>query len=298
MQHELLIAVLAGLGGMLGWGLADFFAKKTIDKVGDVASLAWGHIFGTTVLLIMLLYQVLVARQHIAFSSDAKTWLLLLLFGIGQATVYLFVYRGFGKGQIAVLNPIFASFSGLTALLSIVVFREQVSAYMIAGLAVLFIGIILISTDFASLRLRKISFSHIPGFNEVVLATFLAALWTLFWDRVVGGQDWLFYTFCMYTFMTITILVVARLQRIKMAVTQPSLWKFLFLIGLCETVAYLAISLGYSRTSQTSIVALLSGAFSLPVIVLARVFLKEKITTLQTIGSLVIVAGIMLLAVL
>jgi len=39
MQQELLIAVLAGLGGMFGWGFADFFAKKTIDEIGSVASL-------------------------------------------------------------------------------------------------------------------------------------------------------------------------------------------------------------------------------------------------------------------
>ena len=28
-------------GGMFGWGLADFFAKKTIDKIGDIQTLAW-----------------------------------------------------------------------------------------------------------------------------------------------------------------------------------------------------------------------------------------------------------------
>jgi len=33
MQTELLIAIIAGLGGMFGWGLADFFAKKTIDSI-------------------------------------------------------------------------------------------------------------------------------------------------------------------------------------------------------------------------------------------------------------------------
>ena len=38
MQSDLVIAVLAGFGGMLGWGFADFFAKKTIDEIGDVAS--------------------------------------------------------------------------------------------------------------------------------------------------------------------------------------------------------------------------------------------------------------------
>lgn len=297
MQNELIIAVSAGLGGMLGWGLADFFAKKTIDEIGDVLSLAWGHIFGSLVLIIIAAYRVFVLEQVFVLPRDIDVWLMLLVFGIVQATVYLFVYKGFGKGQIAVLNPIFASFSGLTAIMSILFFDEQVSSYILIGLAVIFIGILVISTDFGALRSKRVSYAHIPGFREVAMATLLAAFWTLFWDHFVGGQDWLIYTLAMYVFMTVVILVVAKAQGLKLRAVKSGAWKYLFLIGFCETIAYLAISLGYSETSFTSIVALLSGAFSLPTILLARLFLKERITGLQTLGGFVIVIGIMLLAI-
>lgn len=298
MQHELFIAVLAGLGGMLGWGFADFFAKKTIDEIGDIVSLAWGHVFGTIALLLMALYYLAVRGQQITVPHSFQTWFLLLLFGAVQATVYLLVYKGFGKGQVAVLNPVFASFSGLTAILSIVLFGEAVSGYLLLGLATLFIGILLISIDVQALASMHLSFSYIPGFREVGLATLLAALWTLFWGKFVGGKDWLSYALFMYIFMTFAILIVSKLYKIDLHVVKSSVWKYLVLIGLCETVAYLAISLGYSATLLTSIVALLSGAFSLPTILLARTFLKEKITATQTIGSLIIIAGIMLLSVL
>jgi len=52
--------------------------------------------------------------------------------------------------------------------------------------------------------------------------------------------------------------------------------KFLFLMGLGEAVAYLAISWGYSKTTLTGVVALVSGAFSVPTVVLAYTFLKER----------------------
>ena len=68
------------------------------------------------------------------------------------------------------------------------------------------------------------------------------------------------------------------------------------LIGCFEVGAYVLISLGYSLTTRTSVVALLSGAFSLPTIVLARAFLKERVTGLQTAGSAVVIFGIMLLS--
>jgi hypothetical protein len=35
MPHDLLIAIAAGLSGMLGWGFADFFAKTAIDRVSS-----------------------------------------------------------------------------------------------------------------------------------------------------------------------------------------------------------------------------------------------------------------------
>lgn len=298
MQTELLIAILAGLGGMLGWGLADFFAKKTIDQIGDVASLAWGHVFGTAVLLVAALYQFGVRGQRVAMPDDTQTWVLLLAFGVLQAVVYLFVYKGFGKGQVGILSPVFASFSGLTAFVSIVVFGEIVGGYVLLGLTTLFVGIVLINLDVRALRSRRLSFSRLPGFREVALATLLATVWTLGWDWFVGGQDWLSYTFFMYAAMTLAILLVAVVRRIDLFVVSRSMWKFLFLIGLCETAAYIAISIGYSATPRTSVVALLSGAFSLPTIILARLFLRERITLVQTLGSLIIIAGIMLLSVL
>lgn len=283
---------------MLGWGLADFFAKKTIDQVGDVVSLAWGHIFGTIVLVAMILFQFEVYSKRPALPSDFQTWLLLMLFGVGQAAVYLLVYKGFAKGLVGVLSPVFASFSGLTAIASIVLLGEVVGPALLAGLVTLFVGILLINVDVQALRSRRLSFAHIPGFKEVAIATVLATFWTLSWDQFIGGQDWLSYTLLMYAFMTFAILVVCLVQRKEIFVVKLSTWKFLFLIGLCETVAYVAISVGYSATPLTSVVALLSGAFSLPTIILARLFLKEKITLTQTIGSLVTIGGIMLLVAL
>jgi hypothetical protein len=54
MSNSLTAALVAGLGGMLGWGFADFFAKKTIDKIGDLPSLVWAHLFGTGFFVIIV----------------------------------------------------------------------------------------------------------------------------------------------------------------------------------------------------------------------------------------------------
>jgi uncharacterized membrane protein len=297
MEYELITAILAGLGGMLGWGLADLFAKKTIDEIGDISSLAWGHLFGSIAFLIFTFYRVSYGSSPVEMPNTASQWLLLSTFGVFQGTIYLFVYKGFGKGQVAILNPVFASFTGLTALLSIFIFKEIVSGYVLAGLVVLFTGILLLSVDFTAWKSRREGWARIPGLREVGLATVMAAFWTLFWDKFLGGQDWLAYATIMYVSMTIFIFLVAWYQKAKLSGVGQGMWKYLVLIGACEAVAYLAISQGYSATGYTSVIALLSGAFSLPTIILARVFLKERITLTQTIGGFVVIAGIMVISI-
>ncbi len=295
MSATLLIAIGAGLGGMLGWGLADFFAKKTIDEIGDIQSLTWAHIFGTGLFLILALVQSLFGN-HIFIMPTGIAWLGIIFFGILQAIVYLLVYRGFGKGQVSVLAPIFASFSGIAALISILFLGELVTGNILISLAILFIGLILVNIDGEALKMRKINFLHVPGFKEIAIATVLAAFWTLGWDKLVGGQDSLLYSLFMYLFMTIAIIVFAKIKNTKFGNVRKSTWGLLFLIGVCELVAYLAITIGYSATTKTSIVALLSGAFSLPTIVLARIFLKERITKAQIWGVVVIITGILFIS--
>lgn len=296
MSNELWIAVVAGLSGMLGWGSADFFAKKTIDKIGPIPSLVWAHLFGTSILFLVALSQWFVTGKLFYIPSSINEWGALIFFGVLQMIVYWLVYEGFGKGQIAVLNPIFASFSGIVAIISVLFFGEIVSNNLILVLLLVFGGVMMLNIDMKGLQSKRLNI--VPGLREVGAATILAAVWTLGWDIVVGGHDFVSYAFFMYAFMTIAAFFIAKVKKEKLTHIKKDLWKYLILIGVGETIAYLGISYGYSQTSLTSVVALISGAFSLPTIILARVFLHEKTTRIQTVGSLIIIAGVILLAII
>jgi uncharacterized membrane protein len=297
MNSELIIAVIAGLGGMLGWGLADFFAKKTIDEIGDIVTLVWGHIFGSVALSIIALYQFLFLKKNLVSNLDAKIIIILLFFGALQALVYLLVYKGFGKGQLMVLNPIFASFSGLVALFSVIFLKEVASGHLLVTLFGIFVGVLLLSLDFSTFKKGKFKLAQVPGSKEIFLATILAAVWTILWDNFVSGKNWITYALLMYVFMTMVLISYANFYKIKITFTKKSAWKFLVLIGITEIFAYLAISLGYSSTSKTSVVALISGAFSLPTIFLAHTFLKERISKNQWLGALIVIIGIILISI-
>jgi len=295
MEQSLLVAIVAGAGGMLGWGLADFFAKKTIDEIGDVTSLVLAHLTGSIGFLALVAGHTLATRMPFDLPHDPTAWAGVIFFGVLQAAVYLLVYRGFGKGQLAVLNPLFASFSGITALLSVLVLGEVVTGHLVVALVTVFMGILLLNLDPAAMRERRVGFLRVPGFWEIAGATALAALWTLLWSEFVRGRDATTYSALMYLVMTVALVIYALATRTSLSARRPMVWTYLALIGLCEVVAYLAISWGYARTNHTSVVALLSGAFSLPTILLARAFLKERTTGLQFAASVVIIVGIAVL---
>lgn len=294
MENSLAIAILGGLGGMLGWGFADFFAKKTIDRIGDLPSLVWAHLFGTSLFILLAVFNFAVTGHFIQLPASLGAWVGLMFFGVLQMLVYWLVYKGFSKGQLAVLNPIFASYSGLVALISIIFFAEKLTGLAAFGLVAIFGGILLMNADLKSLRARRLNVA--PGLKEVAAAALLAAIWTILWDRFVHNKDFLAYALFMYLFMTVAAVVAAKSQKSSLWPINPKLWKFLLLIGLGETIAYLSISLGFSKTTYTSVVALISGSFSLPTIVLAHWFLKERITRAQEISAAIIIFGIVILS--
>lgn len=279
---------------MLGWGSADFFAKKTVDRIGALKSLVWAHAFGSLLFILIALEQVTLGGKIIHIPTSFGVLTGLIFFGVLQMIVYWLVYVGFGKGQLAVLNPVFASFPGIVILVSIIGFGEPLHLRLAAALVAIFGGIILLNLDIQALRSRKLNIS--PGLKEVALAAVLAAGWTIGWDKFVNGKDALSYALLMYVFMTITALAAAKLSKVKLRGVERDLWKFLVLIGLGETIAYLAISWGYSATPLTSIVAVISGSFSLPTIFLAFIFLKERITRLQVAAAFIIIIGVALVS--
>src|SRR3989344_5737380 len=147
MSPELLIAVIAGLGGMLGWGFSEFATKKAVDKIGTISSLVWAHVFGTAILFSLLFIKLFIAPAHVIFPTGASEWLGLLFFGTLQTTVYYFAYKGFEKGEVSILSPIFASFAGMVALSSIFIFGEALNIGFVPALVFIFGGVILINVD-------------------------------------------------------------------------------------------------------------------------------------------------------
>ena len=289
MNSEI-VAILAGLGAMIGWGLADFLAKGTIDAIGDLASLYWGHILGALIIVGGGISYLVIAGGSADLPSDLAGWIGLAAFGAGQALVYLLVYRAFSKGPVSMLSPIFASYSGIAALLS-VAFGEAVGLATGLVLILMFFGVLIASLEGRAGRGSVLA----PGVPEALLGAGVAAVWTFGWDRFVHGHGWLSYSLVMYAGMTGVVALVAVFSGISRALPEPSVLWALVMIGTAEVCAYLSVSVGFSQTQHATSVAVIGGAFSIPTVLLARRFLNERLSPTRLVGvSTVIFAAALL----
>lgn len=284
------IAVVAGLGGMLGWGFADFFAKKTIDQVGDIVALFWGQLFGLVPLSVLLSFHG--GPSHLS-GGDLVA---LALFGAGSAFSYLPLYAGLGKGEVSVLSPLFASYAAVVVLLSAVLFNEHISLKLWLALSAVMVGALLLSTNLSDLRRLAGTRTAARGVPEVLGAMLMYSVWLVLLDHFIGGRDWVFILLAIRTVSTACLFGYARARRLPLLPPVSGLWRYLIVIGVFDVAAFGSISWGFARGNHPSVVAVLSSCFSIPTIVLATVFLKERLTRAQAAAVLIVLGGIALVA--
>jgi len=287
MQNELFIAIIAGLGGMLGWGFADFFAKKTIDEIGDLTTLFWAQLIGILPLTIFFLF------NH-NFNLNDLDLTFLILFGIVSAISYDILYKAFGKGEVSIISPIFASNAGLVVILSAFLFGEIIPTLRWLALVIIILGILATCINPKGI-IKSIKKDVKKGLPEVIIALVVFSFWLVSWSNFISNKSWLLILF-VRVIATITVFVMARIRGIDLKVRNKKLWIFLALIGIFDTLAFSLVSVGFSLTRFVSVVAVLSGAFSLPTIILARIFLKEKLSKIQSAGAFAIILGIIFLS--
>jgi drug/metabolite transporter (DMT)-like permease len=289
MNQEITIALATGVLAMLGWGFADFFAKKTVDEIGNLKTLLWAQFFGLIPLYIYYLF------NFKPLILDITTLGLLMMFGITDALGYLLFYRGLEKGKVSVMSPIFASYAAFIVLISVFLFGEILSSAQWLYLAIVFLGIFLTSFQMKDFSFSKGSFGN--GLPEVLIAVAIFSFWFPLWDDFLKRGNSLGYVLLLRVIATMTLLLYAHIKEISLGTRQSKIWKWLMLIGIFDVIGYITFSYGFEKTHLTSVVSMLSSAFSLPTLILARIFLKEKLDTNQVIGVIAIIGGIIFLAV-
>jgi len=294
MNTELFIAIVGGLGAMTGWGISDFFAKKTVDKINDTVALFWMQLLGIIPLFIFFLFNFDLSN----FTVNLIPW--VILWGTIDGAGYLMFYRALDRGKVSIVSPVVASYSAFSVLVSALVFGEILSARIITVLAIIFLGIMFTSIDFEEVRKDGFDWKDLTkGVPEALLGVLLFSIWFPFWDNFVSGGNWLVLVILLRAVVTTFLFIVIKTKKYTISIKDKGkdVVKWLIIIGLLDAIAYLTLTWSYGVTSYTSIISVLSATFSLPTLLLARIFLKEKLKPTQWGGIVLILLGLALLGV-
>jgi len=161
------LGILFALGALLFWGIGDFLLQRTTRKIGDWETILVITIFGAVVTL-PLVYNDLLS---IASISD-KTLILLIGVSCVLLVTAILDFEALKKGKIAVVEPVLALEVPVTAILAFAVINEGLAALEILLIAMLVIGIVLVSLK--SRHIKKVrSFRWL---ERGVILTIVAAI--------------------------------------------------------------------------------------------------------------------------
>ncbi|CAN5146007.1 hypothetical protein BH09PAT2_BH09PAT2_02980 [soil metagenome] len=284
------MGILAGLIAMLGWGGGDFLAALSSRKIGTLKTVFWMQ------LISLFLASLFFLANLGSFKFDHITTYIIVLgiAGLLQVIAYIAFYSGMAKGMVSIVSPIGSTFALVTVVLSILFYNEHIIFRQVIAIVLTFAGIFLVSTDIRALfNIKKVSL--LKGVKEAIIAMFAWGISLFLIAPASKELGWFLPVFILKSFVLffVTILLIAKRESIQIK-SDAKTYGLLLAIGVLDIAAFLGYSLGVSSESA-SVVAPISGAFSMIAVLLARIYIKEKLVTNQIYGILLIVIGLIVL---
>jgi len=284
LEFGILLAVTA----MMSWGIADFLAKKAIDKVGYKTSLVLNQ---AVALIPAVIFAILFFRMP-SFSIYLVG--ITLLAGISGVFGYIFLYRGFQKGNVSVVSPITASWSVVTILLAFLLFGETLMPIQIAGIIAVLIGVFFASTNFAEFK-TSIKQGRSAGVLDAIIAMISWGISYALLKPLIAAVGPIVALLFLKLIAAATLFSWMGATKTKFSIPPKLIFLFIATAGLLDFLAYTAFNLSLG-TQLVSVVSPIAATAPAVTIVLAYVFLKERLVNNQKLGIIAILAGLILVS--
>ena len=282
-------SILSGLGGMIGWGLYDFFGGFFSKKIGNFKTFFWSQLAGSV--FAALLTFVFAINLNI----PTRIIFLIPVASIFYAAAYLLFFRGFELGNVSIISATMNLWAVFTMLFAFIFFGQRLSTFQFLGVIMILAGVALVSLKWSEIKDQNIKL--LSGIRETVVA---ALLFGIFWNisEIISEEiGWLSTTLFVKIGIVLFLLLFSLLVNRELGITKTtSNTKILILFaGVLEAAAVASVNWGIT-IGDVILVSPISSALSIVTILMAVIFLKEKITRLQGAGMVIVITGIILTA--
>ncbi len=309
------MGIILGLAAALCWGVSDFVTRAAPRRIGPYRTLFFMQFIGMLGLGVYLVGSGMLA--HLLRSAAWQSWIWAMLVTLLNIVSNLAIYRSFQIGVLAIVSPIGASSAAVTVLLAFLS-GETLSRGRVIGVSAALVGVVLAATqigrrtpppvaldgqtpssasretDTAARQASSPRNTLTRGVGWAILAALGYGLtfWLLgfYVTPSLGGVApiWLI------RLLTLCVLTLgARPLRQSIRLPRGNVWWLLLTVGILDTTAFVCAAIGLT-TDQVSVVSVLASLFSAITVLLAWIFLRERLRWNQWLGILMVFLGIIL----
>jgi drug/metabolite transporter (DMT)-like permease len=279
-----MISILYGLTSALTWGAADFCGGLASRKTKAYQAVLFGEVVG---LALLLAATFLSGEAPIGWFA----WLLCSIAGSMGVLGLLLLFHSMTKGQMSVAAPVSAL---MAAVLPVVVgtFTEGFPGWLtLAGFALALAAIWFISQPEEGpknmrLRLADLSLPLIAGVSFGIYFILLHR----------GSQNGLFLPMVSSRLAGVVTMVIYTLVTRQAFLPAKSVWPLLILNGILD-VSGNGLYILAGQAGRMDVAAVLASLYPASTVLLAGLFLHERLGRVQVVGVLTALAAIVLMTV-
>ena len=287
-----MLTVVLGFATSLVYGFADFFGAIASRKIKAVTVIFVAGVSGLSFLLALSIF------MGADFSQEAIFWGVLA--GVASAAAMSALYASLAIGPISILSPLSAVVSAVVPMLVGFAQGDRFSIWGLLALAAILVAIFLVGfvpgNDVRLPSAKGLILGTAAGVGIGIVLICLdqapadSGLASVILLRAVAAT----------LLGAFTLIMFLRSRQAASQVSKPprvplKLWLAVFLAGLFDSSANVFFLLA-SRIGSLSVVSVLTALYPLGTIILARIFLKEKIAKTQMIGILIALGASAILA--
>jgi drug/metabolite transporter (DMT)-like permease len=280
---------LLALSAAVFYGTADFFGGITARRANTIATVFVSQFVGLVLLLVALPFLP-------AATVTSRDWIWGIVAGFSGSIGVALLYRALAVGTMAVVAPITAVCAAMIPVLFAFGLGERLRPLTIAGVALAFVAIVLVSQPRTSSEAGEPRStgkrSLPPGVLLALLAGVVVGLFFLSLARTSSGAG-------MWPLIAARIISIALFGSIALA-TGRSLRMSASATGTASAGGVLdmlanALYMLAARVGPLSIVVTLASLYPAATVILARLVLGERLSFVQTAGIVCALAAVVII---
>ena len=261
---------------LLGWGCADYLARSASERFGSVSVTLLTLAIGLAAPLPFVLVEISQGSLTVDW-SELAVWGLVTGAFLGVA--YLVYYTGLQRGSVTVVSTAASAWLAVTVVIAVVVFGESLSLGQVGFMAVILVGILMLSAG------RVTEAGVKTGLTWGLGAMLAIGVALGFMDQVTEAAGPMLAVLVVRAVSIVPTYAFVRLKRVNVRLpTDRRGWTLLVAVGLLDAGGYVAYNLGVD-SAPVAVIAPIAAAHPVATIALAVALSRERPHALHWAGA-------------